>query len=82
MLISITLFSCMSLHAKNIADNRAIFSPAPTDQRQNMTAMIRALTKGDVTKQEQTLGIDLYTALTELNELAREAAEIEAKYNK
>ncbi|MBD5307165.1 MAG: hypothetical protein HDS14_06020 [Bacteroides sp.] len=64
------------------SDNRAIFSPAPTDQRQNMTAMIRALTKGDVTKQEQTLGIDLYTALTELNELAREAAEIEAKYNK
>lgn len=47
-----------------------------------MNATIRALTKGDITIERRVLESNLWRALTELNELAREAREFEEKYNK
>ena len=43
---------------------------------------LRALTQGDVTKEEMIKNMDCWRALTELNEKAREAAEFETKYGK
>lgn len=40
-----------------------------------MNAMIRALTGGDIVKEEKVLAIDTHRALIELNEKAREAKE-------
>lgn len=42
-----------------------------------MNAQIRALTGGDVCKEEQVLAIDVWRALTELNEKAKEAKAME-----
>ena len=48
-----------------------------------MRAQIRLLTKGDVTKQQYVLeNTDTWTALAELNALAKEADEIKRKYGK
>ena len=44
-----------------------------------MNAQIRALTKGDVTKESQVLALDTHRALTELNAQAREYKELNAK---
>ncbi len=44
-----------------------------------MNAQIRALTKGDVTKEGEVLALDTHRALTELNALAREYKELNAK---
>lgn len=44
-----------------------------------MNAQIRALTKGDVTKEKEVLSIDTQRALTELNAQAREYKEMNAK---
>lgn len=53
------------------------------NQRENTQAQIRLLTKGDVTKQEYILKkTDTWTALAELDALAREAEEIKRKYGK
>lgn len=58
-----------------------LFSPAgdegssPSSPAKVMNAMIRALTGGDVVKEEKVLAIDTHRALTELNEKAREARE-------
>lgn len=46
----------------------------------SMDAQIRALTKGDITKESEILSLDTWRALTELNAQAREYAEIQAKY--
>lgn len=48
--------------------------------RRNTDAIIRALTKGDVTKRESVLKIPLWEALAELDALAREYDEINKKY--
>lgn len=45
-----------------------------------MNAEIRALTGGDITKENQVLNMDCWRALTELNEKAREAKEMNEKY--
>lgn len=47
-----------------------------------MNAQIRALTKGDITKEEEILAMDTWRALTELNAQAKEYNEFNAKYNK
>lgn len=47
-----------------------------------MNAEIRALTGGDITKENQVLNMDCWRALTELNEKAREAKEINEKYGR
>lgn len=45
-----------------------------------VNAQIRALTKGDVTKEKEVLAIDTWRALTELNSLAKEYEEFNRKY--
>lgn len=45
----------------------------------SMNAQIRALTKGDVTKEIEVLALDTHRALTELNAQAREYKELNAK---
>jgi len=45
-----------------------------------MNAQIRALTEGDVTKEEKVEELDCWRCLTELDAKAREAAEFERKY--
>ena len=47
-----------------------------------MDAQIRALTKGDVTKEGEILQLDTWRALTELNAQAREYKQIQAATNK
>ena len=46
-----------------------------------MNAQIRALTKGDITKESEILSLDTWRALTELNAQAREYKEINSKLN-
>lgn len=48
--------------------------------RRNVDAQIRALTKGDVTKEKQVLAMDALRALTELDAQAREYEELNRKY--
>ena len=45
-----------------------------------VNAQLRALTDGDVTKEEKVENMDCWRCLTELDAKAREAAEFEAKY--
>ena len=47
-----------------------------------MNAMIRALTGGDVVKEEKVLAIETHRALIELNEKAREAREFNELNNR
>lgn len=53
----------------------------PPDMTAIMNAEIRALTGGDVTKEAQVFALDAYRALTELNEKAREARELNERMN-
>lgn len=46
-----------------------------------MNAQIRALTKGDVTKEAEVLALDTHRALTELNAQAREYQELNQQLN-
>ena len=46
-----------------------------------MNAQIRALTKGDITKEKEVLAMDCWRALTELNAQAKEYEELNRKYN-
>ena len=45
-----------------------------------VNAQIRALTKGDITKEQQVLSLDTWRALTELDAQAREYEEINKQY--
>ncbi|MDO4512255.1 MAG: hypothetical protein Q4B68_10625 [Bacteroidales bacterium] len=45
-----------------------------------MNAQIRALTKGDITKEKTILSLDTWRALTELDAQAKEYAELQSKY--
>lgn len=54
--------------------------PSPELMRRNMDAQIRALTKGDITKEEVVLSISAHRALTELDALAREYDDLNRKY--
>ena len=47
-----------------------------------MNAQIRALTKGDITKEKEVLAMDCWRALTELNAQAKEYNEFNQKYGK
>ena len=47
-----------------------------------MDAQIRALTEGDITKEETIKQLPCWRALTELNQKAREAKEFHEKYDK
>lgn len=48
--------------------------------RRNVDAQIRALTKGDITKEKEILSMDAIRALTELDAQAREYDELNRKY--
>ncbi|MCH5234772.1 MAG: hypothetical protein J1E16_05710 [Muribaculaceae bacterium] len=48
----------------------------------SMNAMIRALTKGDITKEKEVLAMDTWRALAELNAQAKEYREFNQKYKK
>ena len=50
--------------------------------RESTNAMIRALTGGDITKEECILKMDTWRALTELDAKAREAEELRKQYKK
>lgn len=47
-----------------------------------MNSEIRALTEGDITKENIIMNTDCWRALTELNEKAREAKELKEKYGR
>ena len=47
-----------------------------------MNAQIRALTKGDITKEKEVLAMDCWRALTELNAQAKEYNELNLEYGK
>lgn len=51
--------------------------PSARDLQDAMNAQIRALTKGDVTKEKEILAMDCWRALTELDAQAREYEEIQ-----
>lgn len=48
--------------------------------RRSMDSQIRALTKGDITKENTILSLPAVRALTELDALAREYEELNRKY--
>lgn len=50
--------------------------------RETTNAMIRALTGGDITKEERILKMDTWRALTELDAKAKEAEELRKAYKK
>ena len=52
------------------------------DQVEIMNTMIRALTKGDITKEKEVLAMDTWRALAELNAQAKDYAEMNRKFNK
>ena len=52
----------------------------PDGLRRNVDAQIRALTKGDITKEPTVLAMDAFRAITELDALAREYDELNKKY--
>lgn len=54
--------------------------PSYDDMRRNIDAQIRALTKGDVTKECEVLSLDAIRAITELDAQAREYDELRSKY--
>lgn len=56
------------------------FQPSTDAFRRNMDAQIRALTKGDITKEKEILAMDALRALTELDAQAREYDELNRKY--
>lgn len=65
---------------------RHFFKPAPVssgkavDWLEQMNAQIRALTDGDITKEQAVFDKDCWRALTELDAKAREAEEFRKKY--
>ena len=49
--------------------------------QESMDAQIRALTKGDITKEKEILSLDTWRALTEINAQAKEYKQINAQIN-
>ena len=62
-------------------DGGNLLGDASPDVEAAMNAQIRALTKGDVTKEREILALDTWRALTELNAQAREYRELNSKLN-
>lgn len=61
------------------ASDGNLLGATPASVEASMNAQIRALTKGDVTKESEVLALDTWRALTELNAQAREYKELNAK---
>lgn len=77
-----SLFSQLYPHFMKAAPTTETEPPSFDQVRRSNDAMIRALTKGDVTKERQILDMDCHRALTELDALAREYEELQRKTNK
>ncbi len=60
-------------------DNDNLLGNSQPSLEEAMNAQIRALTKGDVTKERKILALDTWRALTELNAQAREYRELNQK---
>lgn len=58
------------------ADDDVMGVSKRVDTDESMNAQLRALTKGDITKERTVLKLPMYRAIIELNEQAREAQEI------
>ena len=69
------LFPHLFSHTANPATD------TPPDPRQTMVTLLRALTGGDITKQQAVLSTPTLDALTELDAKAEEAAELKAHTN-
>lgn len=57
-------------------------APSPKQLQDLMNAQIRALTKGDITKEKEILTIDTWRALAELNAQAREYQQLQNQLKK
>ena len=66
---------------KPAADKVSLANPA-SFLREAVDAQIRALTKGDISKEKQILELSCHRALTELDALARESEEYRKKMKK
>lgn len=64
-----------SAQTDNLLDSNA--RPTGTQIQQSVDAMIRALTKGDITKEREILSLDTHRALTELDAQAKEYQELD-----
>lgn len=64
------------------ADPNSAVEPDRDMLRRNMDAQIRALTKGDITKESLILAMPAHRALTELDALAKEYDDLNRKYPK
>lgn len=65
---------------KSVGGDVEAEAPDYDEMRRNIDAQIRALTKGDITKEREILSLDAVRALTELDAQAREYDEIRKKY--
>lgn len=75
-----SLFAKMFHHFfKRVGDGQNV---PEVNFRESMDAQIRALTEGDVTKEQQIYDTDCWRALTELNFKAREAEEFRQRMKK
>jgi hypothetical protein len=59
-----------------VTSDENLLGTSATQIEEAMNAQIRALTKGDVTKEAEILALDTWRALTELNAQAREYKEL------
>lgn len=64
-------------NSNNLLHANAPHPPTAQELQDAMNAQIRALTKGDVTKEKEILAMDTWRALTELNAQAREYEELQ-----
>lgn len=55
-------------------------APAHQSVRERMNVQLRALTKGDVTKESEVLAIDTWRAMTELDAIANDYQTFQGKY--
>lgn len=63
------------------ASSGNLLGNAPIDAEEAMNAQIRALTKGDITKEKEVLALDTWRAMTELDAQAREYQQLKEKSN-
>ena len=65
---------------KKVSGDGESVTPTYDELRRNIDAQIRALTKGDITKEREILALEAMRALTELDAQAREYDELRKKY--
>lgn len=68
-----------SMTSENLLEQGA---PLGRRLQEAMNAQIRALTKGDITKEREVLSMDTWRALAELDAQAKEYEELKKQYGK